>query len=461
MPPFLALALSLGLILALLTSERRMNQNVSHAVWIPSLWIFFIGTRLPSQWLDMGSWSLTDAGAYVEGSPFDQGVFLLLYAAGIAVLVRRRAPWGRIMAGNLWITAFLVYGLLSVAWSDFPWTALKRFTKVFEHVVMVLVILSEANPSQAIDAVFRRFLAVSVVLSVLFLKYYPEFGRAFDSWTGQPFNTGVTADKNALGHICLLGTIFYASSLLSGPHRRIGGVTKGRRLIDIGMLGAVFWLLDAANAKTALVCSVLGIVLVAILARTRLGRKPTAVLVTVISLAILAAILESAFQISEIGIAALDRNPTLTDRTYVWADVLAVPNNVLFGTGFESFWLGPRLELLWQKYWWHPNQAHNGYIETYINLGAVGVTLLLLMIASGFFRALQTLGSSDPFGPMRFALIVAIAIFNYTDATFKAVHILYFTFFLVSLSVGPPTPAVDAGGTRPAVGPGGVRPTRA
>jgi hypothetical protein len=47
------------------------------------------------------------------------------------------------------------------------------------------------------------------------------------------------------------------------------------------------------------------------------------------------------------------------------------------------------------------------------------------------------LRQDDAFGSVRFALIVAIIIFNYTDATFKALHILYFTFILVSLSVGP------------------------
>jgi O-antigen ligase len=436
MPPFIALVLSLGLILTLLVYERRMNRDVSGALWIPCLWMFFIGTRFPSQWLDMSTASLANPDQYLEGSPVDQAVFLVLYAAAFGVLIRRRVPWGSIMAANFWITVFFVYALLSVLWSDYPWTAFKRFTKVVEHLMMVLVVLTEAKPLQAMDALFRRFLVTSVTLSVLFLKYYPEFGRAFDNWSGQPFNTGVTTDKNALGHICLLGTVFYTSSLLARAHRDVGQAIRGRTLIDLGMLGALFWLLDVANAKTALVCSVLGIASIVILARTRLGRKPTAVFIGVVSLVILAAVLESAFNIREMGIEALDRNPTLTDRTYVWEDVLAVPNNVFVGTGFESFWLGPRVEVLWQKYWWHPNQAHNGYIETYINLGAMGVSLLLIMMAWGFFRSLQTLREGDAFGSVRFSLIIAIIIFNYTDATFKALHILYFTFLLMSVTTG-------------------------
>jgi hypothetical protein len=69
---------------------------------------------------------------------------------------RRRVPWGSILAANLAITAFFVYGLISVGWSDYPWTALKRFTKVVEHLVMVLVVLdrseSHAGDGRAVQA---------------------------------------------------------------------------------------------------------------------------------------------------------------------------------------------------------------------------------------------------------------------------------------------------------------------
>jgi exopolysaccharide production protein ExoQ len=438
MPPFVALALSLGFILVLLASERRMNQAVSPAVWIPFLWIFFIGTRFPSQWLDLGtSGSMANADEYLEGSLVDQVVFLTLYVVALAVLVRRRVSLGAIMAANVWVTAFLLYGLLSVAWSDFPWTSFKRFTKVVEHIVMVLVILTEVNSAQAMDALFRRFLSISVVMSVLILKYYPELGRGFDYWTGQAYNTGITTDKNALGHICLLGAVFYTSSLISPAHRNVGRVVKGRTLFDLTMLSAIGWLLNIANAKTALVCALLGVAFVVVLARTRLGLNPMAACFALVSFVISLAVLEWAFNLREVGFDALGRDATLTDRTYVWEDVLGMANNVILGTGFESFWLGPRVELLWAKYWWHPNQAHNGYIETYINLGALGVLLLVVMIIAGLFKSLQPRPGDDVFGPVRFSLIVAIVVFNYTDATFKAVHILYFTFFFMSISLWP------------------------
>jgi len=436
MPPSIALVLSLGAIWFLHAYERRMNPEVSGAIWIPFLWMFFIGTRFPSQWLDLSAYgSMEHSDEYLEGSPFDRAVFLMLYVSAFAVLLRRRVGWGNVMAANVLLTAFFLYGLVSVTWSDYPWVALKRFVKVAEHIVMALVILTERNPAQAIDALFRRFLSVAVVLSVLFLKYYPEYGRGFDDWTGAPLNTGVTRDKNALGHICLLGAIFYASSMVSKAHLSLATL-RHRRAIDLCMFLTICWLLGLANAKTALVCSVLGIVSILALARTRLGRSPLTFLVGIVLFALVGVLLDNAFGISEAGVEALGRNLTLTDRTFLWADVLAVDINPLIGTGFESFWLGPRAQVLWEKYWWHPNQAHNGYIETYINLGLIGLGLLLIILVSALLRALASIQREDPYGAMRFALLFGIIVLNYTDATFKALHVLYFTALLMSISMG-------------------------
>lgn len=61
--------------------------------------------------------------------------------------------------------------------------------------------------------------------------------------------------------------------------------------------------------------------------------------------------LESTFDIYENILLLVGRNPTLTDRTIVWADVLAMQHRPIFGYGFESFWLGERLDLLWEKWW--------------------------------------------------------------------------------------------------------------
>ena len=74
----------------------------------------------------------------------------------------------------------------------------------------------------------------------------------------------------------------------------------------------------------------------------------------------------------------MGRDSTLTGRTEIWTHVLWVAGNPLLGTGFESFWLGDRLANVWSIM---PGiqEAHNGYLEVYLNLGWIGVTLLAVI----------------------------------------------------------------------------------
>ena len=82
-------------------------------------------------------------------------------------------------------------------------------------------------------------------------------------------------------------------------------------------------------------------------------------------------------------VEALGRNTTLTGRTEIWDDLFRMDFSPWVGTGFESFWLGERADYMANRYYFHPNQAHNGYIEMYVNLGLIGVGFLVLLMASG------------------------------------------------------------------------------
>src|SRR4051812_197751 len=75
MPPPVASALCALFILWLFTRELQLSPKVSHALWIPWVWITLIGSRFPSVWL-AGSETMSSADAYLEGSSLDRNVFL-------------------------------------------------------------------------------------------------------------------------------------------------------------------------------------------------------------------------------------------------------------------------------------------------------------------------------------------------------------------------------------------------
>src|SRR5580704_3906089 len=155
MPPSIALLLWFALLLLLLRFDPAKEAGTNLALWAPLMWVFFVGSRLPSQWLEgqLG----TTAGAFEEGNPLDRAVFtgLILLMAGI--LISRSFNWGGFFARNFFLMAFLAFALVSILWSDFPFVAFKRWFRDLGSYLAVLVVLSDPAPLNAVRTLFRRF----------------------------------------------------------------------------------------------------------------------------------------------------------------------------------------------------------------------------------------------------------------------------------------------------------------
>ncbi len=178
-PNLATLAFTLG-ILTLFFLNRDKEARTSKALWLPVVWLCIAGSRMVSEWMAPTAVSTSVTGSrYLDGSLFDRNLLTILLLIGVVVLLLRGARVWSILRANWPILLFFFYCLLSIAWSDFPDVAFKRWVKALGDVVMVLVVLTDVNPSAAI----RRFLArvgfVLIPVSILFIKYYPDFGRAY------------------------------------------------------------------------------------------------------------------------------------------------------------------------------------------------------------------------------------------------------------------------------------------
>jgi O-antigen ligase len=121
--------------------------------------------------------------------------------------------------------------------------------------------------------------------------------------------------------------------------------------------------------------------------------------------------------------------------------------NPLFGAGFESFWLGPRLDKIWAVYWFHPTEAHNGYLETFLNLGWVGIALLAVVIVAAYRNVAAVLRRDPEAGRLRLAFFVSAIAYNFTESAFKTMNPVWFIFLLAAIAVPkvglPKTVAVE------------------
>jgi O-antigen ligase len=433
MTPQIAAVLFTGLILWLLARERAGRRGVSSGLWLPVLWLLVIGSRPVSQWAE-GGLEMETPDQYLKGSPFDMVIFLLLILGGILVLLQRRIHWRRLASNNTWLLLFFFYWLVSVVWSDFPFVGFKRWIKDLGNLVMVLIVLTETDPVQAARAAFLRCAYVLIPLSVLFIKYYPHYGRYYNPNTWTPVYCGVTTEKNALGCLVLVCGLFLIWEMFGMRFRGSGRVEKVEMFSKSLLFGMCCWLLSKADSSTALVCLIFGAGIVFVLRFPfalrhvrHLGRYTLTVSLVLLFVYAVPGVLSGILKI-------LGEDLTLTGRTDLWKDVLSEPINPLLGTGYQTFWLGQRADLLWEKYYFHPNQAHNGYIETYLNGGLIGVAFLLALLVSAGGRIKRELLARLDFARVRFAALVIGVLYNWTEAVFNRLNLVWFIILLAAVT---------------------------
>lgn len=430
MPPAAATVLYLSFIAWLYWRDIRAERNVTRALWIPVIWLAICSTRYISQWLAI--FGLNLGGVSVEeGSPLDAVVFLLLILAGLHILRKRRVRLSEVMRNNRYLALFLGFCFLSILWSDYPFVALKRLLKDLGHPIMVLIVLTEPDPEEAIVRLSKRCAYLAVPLSILFIKYFPALGRDYSEWTGGVSYGGVTFNKNTLGLDCFIfGAVFFWYFL------KVWRMEKGRQrrnelVVLIFFLGLIGWLFRLAQSTTSTVSFLILVALLLFLSPRWVNpRYITFYFLVAIVMGIVA---EGVFGIYTNVLHLLGKDPTLTDRTIVWKDLLAVGTNPFIGVGFESFWLGDRPEPLWAKWHWHPTEAHNGYLETYLDLGIIGLALFLGLFVACYRRARRNLVEDPHWGRFCMGFLIAVIFYNWTEVPFRATNPLWFYFFLVMM----------------------------
>ena len=378
--------------------------------------------------------------ALYEGSPLDQVVYGTLIVAGILVLRNRRVGIGQLAKNSSWIILFFLFEGISCVWSDYTFIAFRRWMKASGDFVMVFVILSDPFPVRAITAAIKRSGYIMIPLSVLLIKYYEDMGRIIDDW-GNSYYTGVTLDKNMFGYLLFAYGLFFASGLVCAF--RQDSPSRAARRTNLAcyalLLAMVAWLTPLANSKTSLLALVGGIAVMLALQFPKTKRHLWLFLIATVPVG---AIADELFSVKNAVLEASGRDASLTGRTGIWETVLSEPNNPLFGTGYTSFWLGERLQRIWAHY---PRtrllQAHNGYLEVYLNLGVVGLVLLGGVLWTGLrnarrrLRAPQyTTGNPDDslFQTFGIAYILAYLIYNTTEATFMGLNFLFIVFLLLA-----------------------------
>jgi exopolysaccharide production protein ExoQ len=413
-------------VVGLFFLNRDNSVRTSKALWLPVMWLWIDGSRSISSWLGVGSVS-------ESVSVPDEIVAGALTVLGIIVIVRRGKTVIPVLRRSWPILLYFSFCLLSAFWSDFPAQTSKRWVRAAGELVMVIVLATDAQPEAALQRFFSRVGFVLLPASFLLIKYYPTLGRGYDE-NGLLMNTGVTDNKNLLGVITFvlaLGTVWQVIGLLRNREQP----NRARRLLaQCSLLCFGTALLFMAHSATSGACFTLGTVFMVCTALPLFRRRPAAVHALVFAM-ILAGGLTVLIGGKGVATQAVGRDATFTGRTVVWDTVIPMAPNPIVGAGFESFWFGPRMEGL-RRIFPAINEAHDGYIEMYLNLGLVGVGLIALILLQGYGKAVAAFRLDPALGSLLVAYILTAAIYSVTEAGFRMLDPIWFCLLLAIAAAG-------------------------
>jgi len=132
---------------------------------------------------------------------------------------------------------------------------------------------------------------------------------------------------------------------------------------------------------------------------------------------------------------AVGKTSDMSDRTHIWQVLLSAPVNPVLGTGYQSFWLGPRVQWVWARLTGdNVLEAHNGYLQIYLDLGLIGLFLLCAFLIAAYRKICKRLNPVTPLGSLSLGLWTLLLFYNVTEAAFGG-GLLWITLLMGSLTV--------------------------
>lgn len=375
---------------------------------------------------------LEPAGRDAQGST---ALASLLACVGIALMVAQRSDYsvmGALLVGagalpiavrrvrvSPLLTAFVILLGLSSVWSVLPGASINA-------AVRFALIAGAAIVSAAAFEVNRlpRHLAfgAAMMIGVSILTGLAGLGFARDATDG--LLQGVASHPNVLAYVCALCTLASIASIRAHATSALGVLSLVTALAGLVMT-------KSATAVIALLCGLGVMMAIGVLRRLEPGLRHAASTVMLIAVGIAAPLAALNFVVIA---ESVGRDPSLTGRTGIWAAVLEVlAENPLWGRGIGAVWIDPSplSGELTRKIGFQVYHAHNGYLDVAVQVGAVGLALLLLPTLGALLRTWHAAaaGVLTSWAP---AVLVMLLVYSMSEAVLLRYSGWFLIVFLIS-----------------------------
>lgn len=267
----------------------------------------------------------------------------------------------------------LSFAAASFLWADEPGMCLRRL------MVLFCCVLAAAGIARAFSLREISWLVVLTLGSLTVLGVLTEIGiGTFRPWAGD-YRFAGTVHPNTQGPA--LATLCFAAFGLT----KDGGRWRPLLWLVFG-LGAVLLVLTKSRTTTAaFFVSIVAVQLVRLPLTTKLAGGLATAWIAALGLWMVWVFgIDPATDFRDAMLMGrADEAETLSGRAFIWPEVMRyAQERFLLGYGYESFWTPGRIEAISAELGWGLREAHNAYLEIWLWLGAVGIVLMLIVMAA-------------------------------------------------------------------------------
>jgi O-antigen ligase len=382
-----------------------------------------LASRMPSEWLSALAEG-TSLPTNALGKLADQGFFVISIGLSWYFASSRGVKLRKVLFANTSLLLFYLYFICSPLWSGDPADSLIRILKDFGLTVVVLAaIMSEKQPEEALRAVFVRCASILIPLSVFFSRFtFAGFGRTY-ALNGAPMITGVNMYKNSLGEMVMVFGLFLVWDHLETRPANSKWPWSGMRwdVLVLSLMG--LYLLKASDSKTSLVLLLIGLGL--IYGRGVFGSRGASTVLFLSVLSLPYPFLSRFSYTVAPALNAIGRDASFTGRTDIWKHITLTTVNPWVGEGFYNFWGGPGGRAIQTAMQSGVPNAHNGYLDIFLDGGLIGVALLGLVFVASGIELLHNLRVSRYY-QFRFTLLIVAILGGCTESNFGRMSVLWF-----------------------------------
>ena len=383
--------------------------------------IFFVmGGYLPAPSTRVSSLQATSSSSdTIFGQLFQGGTWVL---ASVLMLRYRR----HIMQVCLQMKAIVglsIFAIMSAAWSLDPVNTIRRGTFLLLGTMLAFYLVRRFSVEELAQIVVLTGV-IAGIAGILVSIALPSYGR--DNFNGGAWQ-GIFRSKNGCAQIMLF---FFSAAACFRFH------SPGMRRLRLLLYPITALLIVMSKAATAYLMVPGLLLLIAFLTGLRRYERHNKVFIVGAAVVLLVAATFAMPYIMPVLLGLIGKDPEMSGRLPLWKAVItSALKRPLLGYGYAAFWTGLRGESLniYMATHFEIYQAQNGLLEVWLELGLVGVVLVI----STFLRAAKDAmiclqHGYSPITNWYICLFALTVIYNIDETFLASAHSLPWLLYVVA-----------------------------